>query len=179
MSDSSMMLIKSSVTEQMGASLQMLHACIVKCPDALWEERVGKCAFWEVAYHIAFYADLYLTPHLDQYTGEPKWAWPHAAGLGHRMEPPFDVLKPEEVGPVLDRQMVAAYVKGIIEKLHRVMEAETAETLAGECGFFWYPINRLSMHLNNIRHVMHHTGQLSAVLRRAGVNIDWLQKAAE
>lgn len=167
-------LIKTSLTGQFTASLNMLKACIDKCPDDLWQnEVIGKRAYWEVAYHIAFYADLYLTPHIDQYTGEPGWAWPNAAGLGNKMEPPFEPLKPDEIGPVLDRAKTAQYITDTLAKLHRVMEAETETSLAGESGFFWYPINRLAMHMVNIRHIMHHTGQLSAALRRHDINVEW------
>lgn len=170
-------LTKAAITDQMVASLAMLRACVDQCPDDLWaSEPIGERVFWEVAYHIAFYADLYLTPHLDQYPGQPGWAWPHAAGFGRRMEPPFDPLKPEEVGPVLDRDKVAGYLADTADKLHRVMAAETAESLAGGSGFFWYPITRLAMHLVNLRHVMHHTGQLCAALRRKGIAVEWMRK---
>ena len=167
-------LIKTSLADQIAASLKMLQACVDQCTDDLWEtEPIGRCKYWEVAYHIAFYADLYLTPHINQYTSEPDWAWPNAAGLGHKMEPPFDPLKPEELGPVLDRTKVAQYLADTVAKLHRIIPSETDETLAGESGFFWYPINRLAMHLVNLRHIMHHTGQLSAALRRNGIDIEW------
>lgn len=171
-------LIKQSIRVQMAASLKMLKDCVDKCPDDIWADAVvGKRPFWEVAYHIAFFADLYLTPHIEQYTGQPDWAWPNAAGLGNNMEPPFEPLKDDQIGPVLDRQKVARYIQDTVDKLHRVMEAETAESLAGESGFFWYPIDRLSMHLVNLRHVMHHTGQLSAVLRRHDIDVEWTASA--
>jgi hypothetical protein len=44
--------------------------------------------------------------------------------------------------------------------------SETEDSLAGASGFFWYEITRGEMHLVNIRHIQHHTGQLSAFLRR-------------
>jgi len=168
-------LIKQSLEDQMSASLQMLKACVDLCPADVWaDEEIGERVFWEVAYHIAFYADLYLSPHLDEYTGEPAWAWPNAAGLGRIMEPPFDPIPDDQIGPVLDREKVAAYIDDSIAKLHDVMANETEATLAGESGFFWYPINRLSMHLVNLRHIMHHTGQLAAALRRHKIDTPWL-----
>ncbi len=44
--------------------------------------------------------------------------------------------------------------------------AETPESLAGPSGFPWYEITRGEFHLNNIRHIQHHTGALYAYLRR-------------
>lgn len=167
-------LVRSSLAGQMGAALAMLRDAVERCPDALWEAPVGKQPFWMVAYHVAFYADLYLTSHMDAYGGQPVWAWPHAAGLGHQMQPPFEPLRDDERGPVLERRCIVQYLDDTIVKMKRVLAQETDETLAGESGFFWYPINRVSMHLLNLRHVQHHAGQLCAVLRREGVSVDWV-----
>ena len=46
------------------------------------------------------------------------------------------------------------------------LATETEESLAGPSGFHWYKNTRGEMHLINIRHIPHHTGQLSAFLRR-------------
>ena len=167
-------LYRSAVVGQMGAALAMLRACVEKCPDELWETPVGKRPYWEVAYHIAFYADLYLTPHVDQYPGQPDWAWQHAAGLGGMMQPPFTELTPEQRGPALERARILDYLDATADKLRRVLAAETDETLAGGSGFPWYPVTRLSMHMVNLRHIQHHAGQLSAVLRRHGIDVGWV-----
>ncbi|MEZ6192413.1 MAG: DinB family protein [Phycisphaerales bacterium] len=167
-------LYRSAVVGQMGAALAMLRACVQECPDELWEAPVGKRPYWEVAYHIAFYADLYLTPNIDQYAGQPAWAWPHAAGLGAMMKRPFTELTPDQVGPVLERARILEYLDATADKLRRVLAEETDETLAGGSGFPWYPVTRMSMHMVNLRHIQHHAGQLSAVLRRHGIAVDWV-----
>jgi uncharacterized damage-inducible protein DinB len=56
------------------------------------------------------------------------------------------------------------------------MRRETAATLRGPAGFEWLSFTRSELPLYNLRHVQHHTGQLSAFLRRAKVKTHW-QKA--
>ena len=53
--------------------------------------------------------------------------------------------------------MLLNYVELCREKARRSLAAETAESLAGESGFWWYKITRAEFHLNNIRHLQHHT----------------------
>jgi hypothetical protein len=57
---------------------------------------------------------------------------------------------------------------------------EAVATLPLEDGseFEWYPFSQLELHLNNIRHVQHHTGQLIERLRSRGVaGIKWASGA--
>jgi hypothetical protein len=46
------------------------------------------------------------------------------------------------------------------------LAAETADTFQGPSGFPYRPSTRGELHLYNLRHIQHHTGQLSAYLRR-------------
>jgi hypothetical protein len=45
------------------------------------------------------------------------------------------------------------------------LASETRESLERESGFRWLPFSRSELHVYNIRHVQHHTGQLSAYVR--------------
>ncbi|MEM7626172.1 MAG: DinB family protein [Planctomycetota bacterium] len=152
----------------------MLRKAVEKCPADHWEAIVGERPFWENAFHIAFYIDLYLTRPGEPWPDTPDWAWPNAAGLGRHMEPPFEPLSPEEIGPVLPQDKVAAYITSMSEKLTASLGAETDGSLAGESGFFWLPMTRAAAYLYNLRHVQHHAGQLCASLRRVGVGVDWV-----
>ena len=55
-----------------------------------------------------------------------------------------------------------------------MLDAETEGSLGGPSGFARRAFSRLEMHLYNLRHIQHHTGQLSAFLRRAGVDTRWV-----
>ena len=56
-------------------------------------------------------------------------------------------------------------------KAIEVVSNETEPTLAGPSGFSWRKCSRLELHIYNIRHVQHHTGQRSAYLRRVDPSI--------
>jgi hypothetical protein len=66
----------------------------------------------------------------------------------------------------LNRDETLSYVSICRQKAHDSLTAETPEALAGPSGFSWYKCSRGELHVINIRHVQHHTGQLSAYLRR-------------
>lgn len=36
-------------------------------------------------------------------------------------------------------------------------------------GFDWYPFSRIELHINNIRHIQHHTAQLIERLKVKGI----------
>ena len=66
----------------------------------------------------------------------------------------------------LDKDETLAYVSICRQKMLETLAAETAESLQGPSGFSHRPSTRGELHLYNLRHVQHHTGQLSAYLRR-------------
>jgi hypothetical protein len=66
----------------------------------------------------------------------------------------------------LTKEESLSYVPICRQKLLETFAAETSESLQGSSGFHWLPFSRGELHLYNLRHVQHHTGQLSAYLRR-------------
>jgi hypothetical protein len=141
------------LTTQYEASLAMLNQCIGACPPDHWEDTIAQGTFRWVVYHTLFYMDLYLSPSNEAFTLRDF----HNRGGDER--------GPEAcVG--LPKDEALAYVPLCREKMLQSVANETEASLAGPSGFFWYEITRGEMHLVNIRHIQHHTGQLSAFLRR-------------
>jgi hypothetical protein len=66
----------------------------------------------------------------------------------------------------LSQEEALAYLDLCREKALAAMAAETPESLQRPSGFSWLPFSRGEALLCNLRHVQHHTGQLSAYLRR-------------
>ena len=163
--------LKQSVIGQYEASLAMLEDCFRQCPDEAWEGEVGDFAFWHVAYHAIFYTDLYLSENLDSY--EPReYCRENYQFFGRLPFPPYESFVAEDA---YDRQTLVEYVGHCRQKVRRSVGEETAESLQGPCGFWWYKIPRGEFHLNNIRHVQHHAAQMSLYLKRAaGVQIEWV-----
>jgi hypothetical protein len=146
-------LYKQSIAAQYEASLAMLKQCVEGCPAEHWESLIAQGTFRWVAYHTLFFCDLYLSPSNESFEHRDL----HDRG-GDERGP--------NATPGLSQKEALAYIDICRQKVYESLAAETEETLAGASGFQWYNNNRSEMHLINIRHIQHHTGQLSAFLRR-------------
>jgi hypothetical protein len=145
---------QSILTGQFEAALCMLHDSIRKCPPAHWEDKIANDPFRQVAYHILFWVDLYLSP------GETAFQLRdlHQRGGDDRLD--------NSVSYGLSKEETLAYLAVCRQKMLQTLAGETAQSLQGPSGFSWLPFSRGEVHLYNLRHVQHHTGQLSAFLRR-------------
>jgi uncharacterized damage-inducible protein DinB len=144
---------KQSLVGQYEGALSMLLHCIEACPLEQWESKIAQGTVRWVVYHTLFYTDLYLSPSNEGFVLRDL----HERGGDERGSEACIGLAKEEA---------LAYVPLCREKMLQTVASETEATLAGPSGFFWYEITRGEMHLVNIRHVQHHTGQLSAFIRR-------------
>lgn len=163
------------VQPQFEASLAMLRDCIAKCPPEHWDERIAHYTFWQVAYHTLCFVDVYLS------TGEAAVEFRTTDSPEHAPPPRRLPLHPRGRSELEDefpsrrfaQDELLAYLQICRDKLHAAMAAETEESLAGPSGFPRLKFTRAELHLYNIRHIQHHTGALSAHLRRiSGGKID-------
>lgn len=145
---------KTILAGQFEAALCMLGECIGKCPPEHWEGAIANNTFRQVAYHTLFFVDLYLSR--DEGAFE-LCDLPQRGG---------DERSPTAVSAGLSKDETLDYLAFCREKAKQAFAAETVESLQGESGFSWLPFSRGELHLSNLRHVQHHTGQLSAYLRK-------------
>lgn len=158
------------VASQLEAGLCMLNECIRNCPAPQWDENVGKYPFWHVAYHTLCFVDVYLT------RCDAEWQPRHDVGGPGGLHPKGrEELEEEYPSRRFEPSEMLTYVEICREKIHTALAAETPASLAGESGFPWLPFTRAELHLYNLRHLQHHAGQLSALLRRAGVDTGWVK----
>ncbi len=147
--------LKAVLAGQFEAALAMLHDCIEACPPEHWEGMIASISFRQVAYHTLFFVDAYLSANEDAFTlrelhvrgGDEREPWP-SVGLS----------KPDTL----------AYLKICRAKLAETLAGETQASLQGPSGFARRKFSRGELYIYNLRHVQHHTGQLSAYLRRLG-----------
>ncbi|MFO0874048.1 MAG: DinB family protein [Phycisphaerales bacterium] len=156
--------IKNAVIGQFEAALSMHDECLRRCPAEHWDASIAKYPFWMVAYHTLCFVDCYLAPNDDAFQVRPEY---HPRGRAE--------LDEEYPSRRFTQQELLAYAAICRQRLRRVIEAETRETLEGHSGFSHLPFSRLELHLYNIRHVQHHTGQLTAFLRRVGIDTPWVR----
>jgi uncharacterized damage-inducible protein DinB len=146
--------VKQILIGQFEASLAMLNECVRMCPDEHWEDKIATVTFRQVAYHTLFFVE-YLSPTETEFRLRDF----HIPGGDERN--PFP-------SPGLSRDDTLSYVSICRQKALDVLNAETEESLKGPSGFSWRTFTRGELHIYNIRHVQHHTGQLSAFLRKLG-----------
>lgn len=152
--------VKKILIGQFEASLCMLNECIQKCPNDYWDgpaptHTIAKYSFWLVAYHTLCFADLYLSPSEDSYQLRSDF---HPQG--------WSEFNDEYPSRRFEKHELAAYVVICRQKARETLAAETRESLERDSGFPRLPFSRGELHLSNLRHIQHHTGQLSAFLRR-------------
>src|SRR5262245_2745126 len=149
---------RECVLAQFEAALWMMHDCIQKCPPEHWSgpnSIIGKYQFWHVVHHTLSCTDGYLSPNEESFRPRPQF---HPAGARD--------LEDEYPSRQFEKQEMSEYLTVCLAKLREAIAAETDGSLDGPSGCHWLKFSRGEMYLYNMRHVMHHTGQLSALLRR-------------
>lgn len=156
---------RDAVKSQIDAGLAMLRQNIERCPETVWDQPVGIYPFWQVAYHVLCYVDVYSAVNNDAWQPEQGPDGLHPLG---RTE-----LEEEFPSRRFERAELLRYVGKCRTIVHAALAQETDATLLGPSGFSHLPMSRLELYLYTLRHLQHHTGQLSATLRRAKVDTRW------
>lgn len=154
-------LCKQIVLGQFEAALAMFRQCVARCAEENWEDKIVNGTFRQTAYHTLFFVDFYLSTNEEAFELREL----HQRGGDER--------KP--VGcPGLSKRETLAYTEICHERLVSQIAAETEGSLAGPSGISFRKITRAELHIYNMRHVQHHTGAMSAFLRKLGVELDWI-----
>lgn len=157
-------LFRVIVTAQCEAALAMLGICLERCANDDWDKPIAKYPFWQVAYHALCFADFYAAPSEEAWRPHPDL---HPEG---RLE-----LDNEYPSRRFVRDELLGYAALCKTLAIDALAAETDQTIAGPCGFPRLRISRGELYLYNLRHIQHHTGQLSAFVHRQGGTADWVK----
>ncbi len=145
--------VRKILLGQFEASLCMLNDCVQNCPQEHWDGKIANYTFWQVAYHTLFFVDLYLSPNEEAF--QPRDFHPRESEFK-------DGYPSRRFG----QRELTEYLAICRQKAVETLASETPESLERQSGFRWLPFSRGEVYLYNIRHIQHHTGQLSAFLRR-------------
>jgi len=160
------------IGRQFAAAIQMMRLAIEACPDDLWDDRTDGSPFWHLAYHTLFFTDMYLSENEKTFQAVDF----------HKNKAHFLPGDYKEIGGVVatpeqayTRDQLLEYADRCLRKCDETFMRLTDQRALERCGFWWYELNVGEFLLNNLRHVQHHTGQLTLLLRRrADIGIDWL-----
>jgi hypothetical protein len=159
---------KESLALQFEAAFCTISACIKAAPAAAWNAPVGNLAFCQVAFHVLFFADLYLGTDEESLRGQ-QFHLDNQASFRD-----YEELEDRPQQLLYERPFIEAYLGHCRKKAAQTIAAETAGTLSGPSGFKRRSFSRAEHHLNNLRHLQHHAAQLSLRLRiDFGIEIPW------
>lgn len=144
--------IKQSLSNQMGASIDMLEDSILLCPNEHWDtER----KFWYQAFHVLFFLDYYLSAEPRTFTPPKPFT-----------ESEFEDRMPERV---YTKPELLKYLQFCREKCKNLIENLSEKQLEtrwiNSSGSMNYSIHEILLY--NLRHVQHHVAQLNLHLRQS------------
>ncbi len=165
--------VRAAIKGQYQAALSGLAAAIRSCPQDLWTDPRAKFPFWHVAYHVLFFTHLYAA--VDERSFQP-WS-KHRKDYQFQESTPWPPhTLPQPLSPY-GREELLAYAQEVQAGL---LASVDAVEWGAPSGFFWLKMSKLELHLYNLRHLEHHTGQLVDRLRNAaGIAVAWVGKGPE
>ena len=157
--------LKSAISQQFGATIDMLENVLHACPDHLWPIRLWddpqlpeSAEFWYILYHTLFWLDLYLSGSVE----------------GFAPPAPFTLDELDPAGLLPERPYTKAELQTYLEhtrmKCRSTIEALTDEQSRQVCKFPWGELTFAGLLLDNLRHVQEHVAQLNMIL---GQQIGW------
>lgn len=143
------------ITSQYNASLEMFENSLSSCPESLWQDASYENRFWHIAFHTMFWTHMYLndTEHSfekwEKHIEDYQW-------LNFRS----NNYAEEEV--IYSKEEVLNYLSFCRAQLSGHLPTLNFENAGG---FSWIRVNKLELHIYNIRHIQHHTSQLTDRLK--------------
>ncbi len=156
---------KEAISQQFGASIQMLENAIVMCPAEKWDTAD---TFWYSAYHCLFFLDYYLTEDTTNFAPPQPFT---LSEFEDRM--PNRAYTKNELLEYLDynRGRCLPLIDNLTEVNCKVRWLNESRTM---------DYSRIEILLYNMRHVQHHAAQLNLLLRQ-GIDDapQWVARAKE
>jgi hypothetical protein len=156
---------KPIIAAQYRASLAMFRQAMELCPDDLWTASRHDPPFWRIAYHTLFFTDLYASEEAGIFAPWDQHVKDYES---------IDPLASIDCTPYTKDDLLAYTDRlsgGIVDRLEPL-------DMSGPSGMPWLPFSKLELQFYNIRHIHHHTGQLSTWLREeANAELDWVGSA--
>lgn len=164
--------LKNLIIHQFSASLDTLNYCIESCPDAEWQKDHKDAPFSQVVFHTLFYADFYLGRDSIPFKEQPFH-------IEHKdIFSEYEEMEDKIPENRYEKPFCLDYLAHCKAKLKATVEAETAETLAGESGIDFRKISRAELYVYNLRHIQHHAAQLGLRIQMVtGKETPWFSGA--
>jgi len=161
---------KEVTRNQFEAALCMLDACVDLCPDAQWHAPVANLKFCQVAFHTLIFTDLYLGRDIDSLRSQTFHQTHSDVFAG------YEELEDRVQQQVYEVSFIKAYLMHCRDKAASAIDAETVESLNQITAFDRKPFTRAELYFVTVRHLQHHSAQLSLRLRLdVSVDVPWVE----
>lgn len=156
--------IPEILVSQYKACLGMLRTALEKVPAKEWNTEEYHNPNWQIAYHTLWAVKFYLGANPESFV-----PWDNSIAGAESLGGNYEWENPED-GVVLEGFHTKEELLLFIDDLENILQiAVEALPLEASSGFEWYPISRLEFHINNIRHIQHHTAQIIERLKAKGI----------
>jgi len=164
--------VKSLILHQMTASIDTLKYCIESCPESEWQEAHKDAPFSQVIFHALFYTDFYLGRDSVPFKEQPF----HISHKDIFLD--YEEMEDKIPEHLYEKTFCLEYLAHCLAKLRATVEAETADSFAGESGIDFRKISRAELYVYNMRHIQHHAAQLGLRIQMvAGKEMPWFSGA--
>lgn len=176
-------LLKTTLWQQFGATIDMLENALITCPDTIWHGRSlwpepsdyppspEFAAFWYITYHTLFWLDLYLSGSREEDFTPPT---------------PFGLTELDPAGVLPERPYTKnelhSYLISLRQKCQTTIAELSEEKAHQQVVYPWMGDRRFSyleLLLYSMRHVQEHAAQLNMFLGQHAVEgvSDWVPQA--
>ena len=139
---------------QYDKTLNMIQETISSYNKSLWYDSVNfQYPAWQIAYHGLYYTNIYCSP-----TEEKIIPWPKEKEnyhfFGNKPWPPYEKIVIEESFSTNEINEFIDFLKKQIPNYLKDFSPDK------KCWPFWYDESQLEFHINNLRHLQHHTAEI-------------------
>jgi hypothetical protein len=163
-------VLAAALKSQFHAALRMLRGAIDQCPDDLWASDRYCNPFWRVAYHTLYFLHFYIQRKAEDFT---PWQH-HQTGIQDLDDVPappelIDLVelphRPPQTGEPYTKEEILEYWHVCADMIDNAVDE--LDLSSPDSGFSWYKMPKAEHQLVALRHLQHHTGQLTDRIRTA------------
>jgi hypothetical protein len=165
--------LKTEIWRQFGAALDMFENAVRKCPEHLWNYNYStgkdtteskniddiRSTFWYIGLHTLFFTDYYMDMDPENFK------MPELFGISQE---DIDDVMPRKIH---SKEELLGYIGHCRNKLHDLLKDMDETRAAFRWKNPWKDYSMIEITLYNMRHVMHHTGQLNMILGKEDHNL--------
>ena len=150
------------VNLELGAAFEMLSNAIKNANDDVWNNTDDERRFWNIAYHVVFFCDIYLSdfdPEIDNV--EEQYSLPEYL-KDWKDSINFDTVHE----PAMPKEVLQRFLEDTRSRLRFRFTDGTVEDQIEEKATSWLKMTKGAVLLYNMRHIMQHIGHLNDILRK-------------